>query len=61
MSLSYLINHLDKKAEGTPLSESERLALREANEGLNKLRRDEETKWTQHAKVKHVQEGGNNT
>jgi hypothetical protein len=25
------------------------------------LRRDEETKWAQRAKVKHVQEGGNNT
>jgi hypothetical protein len=25
------------------------------------LRREEETKWAQQAKVKHVQEGGNNT
>jgi hypothetical protein len=35
--------------------------LRDANEKLAKLRRDEETKWAQLAKVKHVQEGGNNT
>jgi hypothetical protein len=28
---------------------------------LAKLRRDEETKWAQRAKVKHIQEGSNNT
>jgi hypothetical protein len=59
--LSNLIDHLDKKAENTHLSEPERLALCEANENLCNLRRDEETKWAQRAKVKHVQEGGNNT
>jgi hypothetical protein len=31
------------------------------NEQIDKLRRDEESKWAQCAKVKHVQEGGNNT
>jgi hypothetical protein len=35
--------------------------LTDATDNLNKLRCDEETKWAQHAKVKHVQEGGNNT
>jgi hypothetical protein len=28
---------------------------------LAKLHRDEETKWAQRAKVRHIQEGGNNT
>ena len=28
---------------------------------MDKLRRDEESKWAQRAKVKHIQEGGNNT
>jgi hypothetical protein len=35
--------------------------LRETNYKLLKLRREEESKWAQRAKVKHVQEGGNNT
>jgi hypothetical protein len=35
--------------------------LDEANDILNKLRREEESKWAQRAKVKHIQEGGNNT
>ena len=52
---------MDIKAESIPLSASEREALRDANERINNLRRDEETKWAQRAKVKHVQEGGNNT
>ena len=40
---------------------SEREALKEANERVTKLRRDEESKWAQQAKIKHVQEGGQNT
>jgi hypothetical protein len=56
-----IIEELDLKAETTPLSISQQKVLRDANEGINKLRRDEETKWAQRAKVKHVQEGGNNT
>jgi hypothetical protein len=52
---------LDIKAEVTPLSDVEKNCLRDANERLSKLRRDEETKWFQRAKVKHIQEGGNNT
>jgi hypothetical protein len=34
---------------------------REANIALEKLWLEEETKWAQHAKVKHIQECGNNT
>jgi hypothetical protein len=57
-----IIDDLNIKAESNPLSTYEKEALRDANERLNKLRRDEETKWAQWAKVKHhVQEGGNNT
>jgi hypothetical protein len=49
------------KAENVLLSNDVRLCLNNANDALAKLRRDEETKWTQRAKIKHVQEGGNNT
>ena len=59
--LSRLIDELDIKAESVPLSTSERETLRKANDSICQLRRDEETKWAQHAKVKHIQEGGNNT
>ena len=53
-----IIDKLDLKAETTLLSTSEREALKDANERVTKLRRDEEAKWAQRAKVKHVQEGG---
>jgi hypothetical protein len=56
-----LIDELDIKAETIPLVSLEREALRNANDCLAKLRREEEAKWAQRAKVKHVQEGGNNT
>lgn len=56
-----IIDHLDIKAETTLLSEHARGLLREANDQLANLRRDEESKWAQRAKVKHIQEGGNNT
>src|SRR6266498_1813939 len=56
-----IIDELDLKAETTPLSMSEREALKEANERVTKLRGDEESKWAQWAKIKHVQEGGQNT
>jgi hypothetical protein len=39
----------------------ERAKLRKANDDIKKLRRDEESKWAQRTKVKHIQEGGNNT
>jgi hypothetical protein len=59
--LIQIIEFLDIKAETCPLSTVERDKLRLANDNLNKLRRTEETKWAQRAKVKYVQEGGNNT
>jgi hypothetical protein len=56
-----VIDTLDCKAESTPLDEEERRSLRNAQDVIAKLRRHEETKWAQRAKVKHVQEGGENT
>jgi hypothetical protein len=56
-----IIDFLDCKAESAPLDEDERRALRSAQDAIAKLRRDEESKWAQRAKVKHVQEGGENT
>jgi hypothetical protein len=56
-----IIDALDIKAESTPLSSQECKDLKLANENLNKLRRDEEIKWAQRAKVKYIQEGGDNT
>jgi hypothetical protein len=53
-----IIDSLDIKAESCPLSEHERALKRESDESLAKLRRDEETKWAQRAKVKYIQEGG---
>jgi hypothetical protein len=40
-----IIDDLDIKAETTPLSLVERKELKKANDILNKLRTDEETKW----------------
>jgi hypothetical protein len=56
-----IIDTLDTKAKISPLDNDERRILRNANDELAKLRRDEETKWTQRAKVKHIQQRGNNT
>ena len=58
--LLLLINELDLKAESSPLSVAERAAKKEADECLARLRRDEESKWAQRAKVRYIQEGGNN-
>jgi hypothetical protein len=55
--LLQVIDDLDTRAEVAPLSDIDRATLREANNKLAKLRRDEESKWAQRAKVKHVQEG----
>jgi exonuclease III len=52
--LTLIIDSLDIKAESLPLSSAERDALKDANERLARLRRDEETKWAQRAKVKHI-------
>jgi hypothetical protein len=60
-SLLSIIDFLDVQAESCPLNDEERLELRKANEQLNKLRQEEEIKWVQRAKIKHIQEGGNNT
>jgi mannosylglycoprotein endo-beta-mannosidase len=35
--------------------------MRQARDDLAKLRRSEESNWAQRAKVKHIQEGGDNT
>jgi hypothetical protein len=59
--LSHIIETLDCKAETSPLEENERDILRKARDDLAKLRREEESKWLQRAKVKHIQEGGDNT
>jgi hypothetical protein len=58
--LLHIIDMLDRKVETVPLSVSERETMRKPNESVLKLRRDEESKWAQRAKVKHIQEGGNN-
>jgi hypothetical protein len=52
------IDQLDVKAETNPLSFSEREVFRKENDSLNKLRREEESKRTQRAKVKDIQERG---
>jgi hypothetical protein len=54
-----IIDEFELKAEGGHLKVEEQESLRNANEKITKLRRDEETKWAQREKVKHVQ-GGNN-
>jgi hypothetical protein len=59
--LLILIDNLDRRAEVTPLNDIDRTSLRQANEKLANLRRYEESKWAQRAKVKHVQESGSNT
>jgi hypothetical protein len=56
-----IIDELDLKAENIPLNQAKRLSLKEANEKISKLRRDEETKWAQRAKVTNIQEGRSNT
>jgi hypothetical protein len=53
-----LIHELDIKAENCPLNVVHRAAKKEVDECIAKLRRAEETKWAQRAKIKHVQEGG---
>jgi hypothetical protein len=56
-----LIDNLDLKAEITPLDDAERKIMRDAQDELANLRRQEESKWAQRAKVKFIQEGGHNT
>ena len=56
-----IIDELDIKSESIPLNSVERDKLKEANDRISSLRRDEEMKWAQRAKVKHIQEGVDNT
>jgi hypothetical protein len=56
-----LIDNLDLKAEITPLDDAERKIMRDAQDELANLRRQEESKLAQRAKVKFIQEGGHNT
>jgi hypothetical protein len=51
-----IIDELDVKAESSRVTVAEREALRDADDLVIKLRRDEETKWDKCAKVKHVSE-----
>jgi hypothetical protein len=59
--LSCIFYFLDKKSETSVLSDIEREALKKSNDELAMLRRFKDSKWAQHAKVRHIQEGGNNT
>jgi hypothetical protein len=55
-----LIDNLDITVETCPLNVSERDALSKENNPSCKPQREEEAKWAHRAKVKPVQEGGNN-
>jgi len=55
------LDELDKKAEHTLLNVSERDLKHVLNERLAELLREEELKWYQRAKVKHLLEGDANT
>jgi hypothetical protein len=59
--LRFIIDTLDRKAESCKLSNVELDSLHRANDELVVLRREEEAKWAHRAKVKHIQEGGDNT
>jgi mannosylglycoprotein endo-beta-mannosidase len=55
------LDELDKKAEITLLSDAEHDLKHILNERLAELLREEELKWYQRAKVKHLLEGDANT
>jgi hypothetical protein len=59
--LNFIIVFLDKKSETTILCDTEREALKNANDEIATLQSVEESKWALCAKVKHNEEGGNNT
>jgi hypothetical protein len=52
---------VDKKAENSLLDEMESNLKHVLNERLTELLREEELKWYQRAKVKHLLEGDANT
>ena len=55
------LDELDKKAENSLLDESELNLKHVLSERLAELLREEELKWYQRAKVKHLLEGDANT
>jgi hypothetical protein len=55
------LDELDKKAENSLLNEMELNLKHVLNEWLAELLREEELKWYQRAKVKHLLEGDANT
>jgi mannosylglycoprotein endo-beta-mannosidase len=55
------LNELDKKAEISILSEMDLNLKHVLNERLAELLREEELKWYQRAKAKHLLEGDANT
>jgi hypothetical protein len=59
--LLMVIDEHDIKAKTIPLYVAKRATKIEADEMLARLRGDEESKWAERAKVKHVQQGGDNT
>jgi hypothetical protein len=56
-----IIEELHLKAEVQPLTASEEDVVLGENELVTKLRRDEDFKWAQWAKIKRVQERGMTT
>ena len=56
-----IIDNLDKKVESTGLSKFEINLKHSSNERLAHLLREEEIKWYQRAKTKHLLEGDSNT
>jgi hypothetical protein len=59
--LTQNIDKLDIKAETCPLIVAKRDTEKDAHFRLATLRRDEESKWAQRAKVKHIRKGGSDT
>jgi hypothetical protein len=55
------LDELDKKVEHTILNDSKRDLKHVLNERLAELLREEELKWYQRAKVKHLLQGDANT
>jgi mannosylglycoprotein endo-beta-mannosidase len=61
MTLLNKLDELDKKAESAMLNEMDLNLKHVLNERLAELLREEELKWYQRAKVKHLLEGDANT
>jgi hypothetical protein len=52
-----LIDKLDITTEMSPLTAYEREEMEKENEKVANFHCDEESKWVQRAKIKHIQEG----